>query len=189
MANAHLADIRQRALNNRALAESLVADMSVEQLGWSPTPKSWSPVEVLEHLNSAAEKYHALIHNAIAGSRGRGLRDDGEWRTGWLQRWFVNQIEPKPKMRPLPAPGSFVPAPGRPVDTRSRDRFFELGESLQDLLGEAEGVSISKVRLGSPITPVLRFNIGEAVWLLVAHEHRHLLQIQRVCAHPQYPSS
>ena len=189
MANQHLVEMRQRAWTNRAVADKLVANMSVGQLGWSPAPKSWSPIEVLEHLNGAAEKYHGLIHDALVRSRERGLQDDRSFRAGWLQRWFINQIEPKPQMRKLSAPSAYRPARGLPVDARSRDRFFELCDSLQELLGEAEGASISGVRFGSPVTPLLRLNVGEALWMLVAHEHRHLLQIQRICAHPKYPNS
>lgn len=187
MANAHLEDMRQRSLHNRSLADGLIGNMSVEQLGWSPAPKSWSPVEVLDHMNNAAEKYHVLVRRTIERSRERGLQDSASFRPGWLQRWFVNQIEPKANTRPLPAPGAFRPIVRQSVDTHIRDRFFELCNSLQELLSEADGVALTKLRFASPVSPLLRFNLGEAFWLLVAHEHRHLLQIQRLCANPQYP--
>jgi len=187
MANAHLEEMRQRSTSNRAMAETLVKPMSTEQLGWCPAPKSWSAVEVLEHLNSASEKYLALIRKTLARSRQRRRVDDGAFRSGWLQRWFINQIEPRPAMRRLSAPGAFRPVTGQPVDPRSRDRFFALSTSLQELLVEADGLSLSQPRFASPVTPLLRFNVGEAFWMLVAHEHRHLLQIQRICDNPHYP--
>ncbi len=76
---------------------------------------------------------------------------------------------------------------GGEADCALRDHFFKGTDTLMNLLREADDVNLSKVRFGSPITPLLRFNIGEAFWLLVAHENRHLLQIQRICAHTNYP--
>jgi hypothetical protein len=189
MADAHLEHMRQRALDNRQLAERLITGMSVAQLGWNPAPRSWSPIEVLEHLNNAAEKYQRLIQGCIERSREHKLHDAGDFRPGWFQGWLIKQLEPKPKSRALPAPSAFRPVAGSQVDPRIRDRFFELSDSLCGLLGDAEGVSLSRVRFPSPISPLVRFNLGESFWLLVAHEHRHLLQIQRICSHPQYPRS
>jgi hypothetical protein len=188
MANPHLDRMRERARSNRRAAESLVARMTPEQLGWRPAASSWSAIEVLEHLNRVAAGYHARIQRAIETCRHRNLVDDGGFRTGWLQRWFIRQLEPRPHQRRLPAPRAFRPVQRACVDESVRDHFFELSDRSLQLLGEADGVHLHRMRFSSPVTPLLRFNLGEAFWVLVAHEDRHLQQVQRIRSGPGFPS-
>jgi hypothetical protein len=187
MQNPHLQNLQARAHENRVLAQDLLRDLSPSQLAWNPAPKSWNALEVLDHINNAAEKYFAGIRQTIEQTRARALRDSGAFRPGFLQGRFIQMLEPKPGARALPAPGRFVPQKRHEADCAVRDRFFENADALQQLLGEADGLHLSKVRFASPVTPLLRFNLGEAFWLLVAHENRHLLQIQRIRSHPGFP--
>jgi len=188
VANPHLEQMRQRVTDNRVLADRLVSPLVPEQLGWRPAPGAWSTIEVLEHLNRTAAGYHKGIQRMIEASRRRNLLDDGTFRPGRLQRWFIGQLEPRPGMRRLPAPGPFRPQPSAHVDESIRERYFELNDVLLRLVTEADGVLLHRVRCASPITPLLRFNLGEAFWLLVAHDARHLTQIQRILASPGYPA-
>ena len=187
MGNTHLQEIALRARNNKTLAESLLGDMTTQQMAWNPAPDSWNALEVLDHLNSAAEQYFELIQKTVDRTRARGLVATDSFRPGFLQSRFIQLLEPKPGSRALPAPGKFRPKSKGEADCGLRDRFLANTDALQTLLREADGVHLSKVRFASPATPLLRFNIGEAFWLLVAHENRHLLQIQRICAHEGYP--
>jgi hypothetical protein len=188
MTNPHLDRMRTRARDNRSLADSLLTPMIPEQLGWRPAPRSWSAIEVLEHLNRAAEGYLERIQRALDTSRRRRLVDDGRFRAGWVQSWFIRQVEPRADMRRLPAPGAFRPVERASVDESIRERYFECNDLLLQLMLEADGVHLYRVRFASPITPLLRFNLGEAFWMLVAHEARHLQQIQRIAASPGYPA-
>ena len=189
MGDTHLQEIRLRAHNNKALAEGLLGEMTVQQMAWSPAPQSWNALEVLDHVNRAAEEYFELIQKAVVRTRARHLLAADSFRPGFLQSRFIRLLEPKPGSRRLPAPGKFHPQNKGEADGELLDRFFENADTLQTLLHEADGVHLSKVRFASPVTPLLRFNIGEAFWLLVAHENRHLLQIQRICAHTGYPGT
>ena len=188
MGSSHLQEIQRRARNNTTLAEGLLRDMSPEQLAWNPAAKSWNALEVLDHLNSSAEQYFERIEPAIEQTRARGQLDRGSFRAGFFQGRFIQMLEPKPGTRSLPAPKRFCPPDRSAADCALRERFFENADSLQALLRQADGLHLSKVRFASPVTPLLRFNIGEAFWLLVAHENRHLLQIQRIRTHPDFPA-
>jgi hypothetical protein len=189
MGTAHLHGLQLRARNNRTLAENLLGGMTAQQMAWNPAAKSWNTLEVLDHLNLAAEKYFELIQKTVARTRARGLGAAESFRPGFLQGRFIQMLEPKPGARALPAPSGFCPLSKGEADYELRERFFKNTDTLQTLLQEAEDVNLSKVRFASPVTPLLRFNIGEAFWLLVAHESRHLLQIQKICAHSSYPGT
>lgn len=57
--------MRQRAADNRRLAEDLVSPLIPEQLGWRPAAGAWSGIEVLDHLNRTATGYQAGIHRVL----------------------------------------------------------------------------------------------------------------------------
>lgn len=60
---------------------------------------------------------------------------------------------------------------------------------LAALLERAAGADIVRARLASPVMPLLKLNVGEALELQVVHIARHLAQARRVREDAAFPSS
>lgn len=78
--------------------------------------------------------------------------------------------------------------PGDNVSADAPDRFVEQQEALIRLIGKAEGVGLRATVVRFPFTRLLRLRLGEALTLLVHHQHRHLRQIQAVIQQGDFPA-
>jgi hypothetical protein len=50
-------------------------------------------------------------------------------------------------------------------------------------------VDLNRIKVRSPITPLVRFNLGDALTLQVVHAQRHLAQARRVREHAEFPQA
>jgi hypothetical protein len=58
---------------------------------------------------------------------------------------------------------------------------------MKQLLIRAADVTWARVRLRSPVTSLIRLNLGDAFNITVVHEERHFGQIDRIMAMPGFP--
>jgi len=58
------------------------------------------------------------------------------------------------------------------------DAFLATVERLRSAIVEADGHDLG-VGFSSPVAPLIRLNLGDALRVLVVHCHRHLAQVER----------
>ncbi|MEM8964092.1 MAG: DinB family protein [Acidobacteriota bacterium] len=167
----------------RRQVDTLVAETTAEQRAWQPEPTSWSIDQVLAHLNVTAEQYHPRVQRLMDRLRSRGLTSNRLYRPSPFAKLFNYVAGPENNMK-LKAPGKFVPPSAAP-DTLERYRGQQ--EELGGLISQADGLDLNKLSLGSPITPLIRFSLGEALELLCVHQKRHLRQVEGIRKHPRFP--
>lgn len=163
---------------------ALAAPLSQEQLDWRPEPNRWSIGECLQHLHLGHHPYLPVIERAIADGWERGLVGGGA-RYGWLDRWFIRNLESPPKRR-MKAPKKLQPASSRPKDELVADVLGGLA-ALTALLPGANGLDLGRVRVRSPVFALLNFRLGAVFAFLAGHYRRHLWQADQVKAAPGFP--
>ena len=180
---AHVTRLRELA----SAAEELLAGLSLEQLRWKPGPDRWSVAEVLGHVNSVNRQYLDYCDEQIRRGREQGKLSDGPFHYGRLETWFVDQLEPSAKRR-LKAPGAFAPA--RSDASGSEPAELKSGlDRLQQAIVSANGLDLARIKVRSPVSALLRFRLGAAFRLMVAHTDRHLLQATSVTETAGFPPS
>lgn len=80
--------------------------------------------------------------------------------------------------RKLRAPRAFAPVSGPQAGVT--EAFFALQDALRSLIERTDGLDLGRITVSSPITNLLRFNVFEAMSVVLAHERRHLWQAARV---------
>ena len=60
--------------------------------------------------------------------------------------------------------------------------FSSLQSKLIDLLHEADGLDLKKIRLISPFDKRVKYNLYSAFRIVVAHQRRHLWQAEKAIA-------
>jgi hypothetical protein len=183
----HLTWVLARSANVVAGVQNLGRNHSAAQLGWKPSPVDWCMIECIAHLEAAAVPYHPRIRVAIDRTRERNLHSTGPFRSNFLVRAFIRSLEPTAQ-RKMKAPALFQPQQVGVLDVGVIERYLRSLRELVELIHAADGWDISRVRLASPITPLIRLNIGEALWLLVAHAERHLQQANSLATRPGFPA-
>ena len=88
--------------------------------------------------------------------------------------------------RKTPSPQIF-----RPAEPRANvvEEYIKVREDLLLLMESAGGIDLRRNKLTSPVSKLIRINLGDAFLILVVHTQRHLHQIARVRAHPDFPKA
>jgi DinB superfamily len=155
-----------------------IDSLNETQLLQQPAAGGWSLAQVMEHLNVYCRHYLPLIELAI--KQGSGVRNT--YQSGWLGEYFTKLMQPLPdgtitkKMQ--------APANAKPVQALNalevKHEFEHHQHHLIKLLQEAHRADWQKVRIPTSLSQWIRLRMGDTLRFFVAHEYRHLLQMQRI---------
>ncbi len=179
-------------LNGRA--DELFARHSPEELFRKPSRKSWSIAQCVEHMDTSLGLYLPAFEATLASGAPKG---SGPFAWGPIARRWIRLVGPGgPK---LPSPPSMwprraakVPAsgakgevrPGPDVALPDPDALladFRAGnDRLAGLIRSSDGLDLARIRMRSPVIPVLRFSVGAWFETCVQHSLRHMAQAERL---------
>lgn len=162
-------------------AARLFADLDDERFNARPAEGKWSAAECLTHLVVSGEALLPPLDDAIRRGREHEILGRGPFRYGRLGEWFVRQVggDGSPPPRRFPAPRLYAPPRRRrPVGPALRE-FHDLQEALSDRLQLSSGLDLARLRVRSPVTPLLRLSLGQWFRLVAGHQRRHLGQARR----------
>jgi hypothetical protein len=144
-----------------------------ERLARPPADGGWSAAQVFEHLAIADESYLAMLRKLDP----RALPPAGAdpvWRPTLGGRMLVWSFRTPRKFR---APRIYLPPAPRP---QVIEAFVTGIEELVSLMNALDGAEWRRVGLRSPVTQLIRLNLGDAFSILIHHAERHFGQIDRV---------
>jgi len=145
-----------------------------------PHPTSWSAAECLAHLSLSTDLFLPTLRKAIDDARERGFKSDAQPKMdviGRVLRWF---LEPPIRQR-LKTTAPFVPRSAR-AKAEAFGEFSALQSKLSDLLQEAKGLDLRRIKVISPFDKRVKYNLYSAFRILVAHQRRHLWQAEQAVA-------
>jgi hypothetical protein len=154
----------------------LAAELDETRWQTSPRQGAWSAGECIAHLNETNRKYSAAIRDTVeSGSAERWAGTS--FRYGMLERWFVNSLEPPPKMK-VSAPKLFVPD-GVSSRDEAMAEWNRIHLELIALLERSDGLHLSRDKVVSPVSRFLKLSLGISFALVAAHNRRHIYQAKR----------
>lgn len=160
-------------------AESL-KQLTPKQLNYKPDAKTWSVLEIVEHLNIFGRHYLPLAEKGIARSKGGKNKDT--FSSGLWGEKLTGTMKPKPNGE-IPSPmgtlKKFDPAKQNLPTRNSLDEFIQQQHTLLKLLETADKQDLEGVRVTSTLGPIIRFKLGDTYRFTIAHIQRHLLQIDK----------
>ncbi len=168
-------------------ARSLTQPLSDEQFNWRPHSAGWSVAMCLEHLNATARWYLPMIDEGIAEAMQLGRYGEGPFTYSWLERLLIRRTEPPPWPR-LKTPAAVLPQADR---KRAEVMSALLAYQVQyvDRLRQASGVHLTRARVSSPMSSLIRLSLGGSFLLMAAHERRHLWQARQLTREPGFPGA
>ncbi|MBZ5609398.1 MAG: DinB family protein [Acidobacteriia bacterium] len=148
-----------------------------QALNWRPLGKSWSVLQVVQHLALANRFLAAAIDRGLPSDPGPELESDRIF-PGLVWRLLLAMVEPQ-----FPLKG-FAPAVLRPPPTlldadTTLAAYLASHECLRTLAARCSGLDVNRKRLRHPILR-LRMSVGCVFLLVTVHERRHLVQAERV---------
>jgi hypothetical protein len=170
-------DLRGRLVALDAKLSAVRARLDDRVLLWQPPEGGWSIGQVMEHLCVSHDSYldpmRALVGNRPAGA----AREDNGWKPSFAGRLLVSGLKGE---RKLPSPRKYRVGPhARPEVARELASRHDI---IARVLESAGTYDWRRIRVRSPVLPLLRMNLGDCFEVLVVHEERHFRQIDRLLA-------
>lgn len=184
VANAHLKALLADIAEIDQEVTAILSGYSAAQLTWKPAPQEWSITECFDHLIVFGHQYYPKVQQTIEQTRQKNLHESRPFRPSWFGKIFINTQKPNSGWKTKTFK---IFKPGHSPDAATGQRFLEQQQTLIDLIRQADGYDLNTFKLTSPITSLLKFSIGEALWMLVVHQQLHLQQANAVAQLAEFP--
>lgn len=166
-------------------ARELGAGLSDEQIAWTPPEGGWGVGQCFEHLIVVADQYEATLGPCLEKARKEARTPSLAGHTPTLAgRFLINGVKAANPRR-LKAPRVFAPSP------KARENvvegFCDRHDRVAEAVRQARGIDLCAYKVASPVSRLIRLNLGDALLVLVYHAERHLNQATRVTEHPEFP--
>ena len=174
-----LKTVIEEADRNSQGAQQLVDGLSDHQMSWTSSPDRWSIAQCLDHLAVTSRQFNSHFTTAINQGRQKSpVKSALPYKPSWVGGWLIRQVVPE-TTRKVPAPKVFRPAQSALIEG-ALENFLNQQSIFLGFVREAQGIDYNKVRLRSPVTPLMRYSLADAFVVTVVHGWRHLAQARRV---------
>ena len=161
-----------------ARLHALVRAVPAERWPVRRDPARWSVAECVVHLNLTAAVYEGILREGLARCPRPARPFTGRYRRDLLG-WFLWRTMPPPVKTRYKTVAAFIPESVAPVPQLVAE--FERLQAMQlALLGEADGRPLNGVKVTSPFSAKVRYNLYSCFSILPAHQHRHLWQAEQI---------
>ncbi len=181
-----LQTVIEEARKNSEDATLLASQLSDEQLNWTSNPQKWSMAQCLDHLAVTGSRFDKYYTDAIKHGRKKWpVREPIPYRPTFVGGWLLNYVTPDVR-KTVPSPKVFRPAISGAIKG-SLEKFLKQQDIFMDFIRAATGLDYNRIRLRSPVTPLMRYSLADAFVVTVLHGQRHLGQARRMRETPGFP--
>jgi hypothetical protein len=159
-------------------AKSDFGDLSVEQINWKPSAKSWSVGQCLDHLIEANCRMLAKAEPIIHGKHNPTFFERLPLVSKFFGKLVLGAVDPK-TVRKTKNPGIFDPAKSD-LEVDVIEKFVAEQEKIIAAMKASEGVDLERTIMTSPVAVFVTYSVFDAFRIITAHEKRHFQQAKRV---------
>lgn len=158
--------------------------LTENQINWKPYEKKWSVGECLDHLvvthklyNSKIKELQPLFKDSDEGSF--------EFKHTFSGRMILKYVDPNSTTK---AKTFKVFKPSlREINTNIIGSFCEEVETMISFAEKLRGVDLTKIKISSPVTKLLRMNVGDVLLINLYHDKRHINQAEKIMMETNFP--
>lgn len=143
-----------------------------------PDNGGWSAAECIDHLIATGSDYCDQYEKALREVIARDKKLTGELKYSWFGQRFISFVEPPVRFK-AKSPKKWRPDSDINLN-KAAAAYLQLQDRYIDLIAATEGWDISKVKLPSPATKLIKFSGLEMLGINSAHQRRHILQAKKV---------
>lgn len=160
--------------------QQIFSELSDEDCERKPTPDSWSPLQVIEHLNITANGYLEDVREKFMKKEKFPTGEVSEIKftiTGKILKFFG----PDGKLR-IKAPKILRPVKNNPERKITLEKFYNIQNEIISIIRNCkeDKIDINQIKIKSPVTSLVRVRLGEFFVFTLGHEMRHLKQIKKI---------
>lgn len=159
-------------------AHSLVTGLPGDAGSRRPAPDRWSIAECFDHLAKTNNAYLAEMEKAAVSARARQRFRKGPATPGFLGAWFARTQEPPVRQR-MKAFRSIVPQAQASLGP-ALEGFLTSHAKVRAFATTNADLDLARIRFRNPFVWGVRFSLASALWIIAAHERRHLWQARQI---------
>ena len=178
----HLIGAAQKA-EKFMLAE--FGSLRADQLNWNHDTESWSIGQCLDHIVVTDTLYFPDFEKIMEGSYRMNFWEKYSPLSNLFGKMLVNQVSEVPT-RKFKSPRSFRPEQ-QPIGTEIITRFSKHQDTLVNFMQSVKPEQLRKIRISSPASRFVTYNLQQALQMMVQHQYRHLNQAIRVKTRTGFP--
>lgn len=165
------------------------ASLTDGQINFHTSDGKWSVGECFDHLIVSNRMYYdKLAEKLNTGKLKNRKSDDIHVINTFLGNKIIQTVKPDSNKR-MKTFRVFEPA-----NTKFNDEVFEKFTHLQNkfvqLIGNFKKTDLSKVKVSSPVSKLIRLNIADVLMIIIHHNNRHIKQAEKIvdlCFFPKEP--
>ena len=161
-------------------ASSIVNSVDFEQLKQRPQPDTWSLAECIVHLNLASQAYINILDDTYEQISTKQMYAEKQFKMDLLGRFLKWTLEPPPmSIFKVKTTERFQPVVIEPM-SEVLPTFLALQEQLKASIDAANALPLDQIKVVSPFSSKIKYNLFSCFNILLAHERRHLWQAEKV---------
>ncbi len=165
-------------------ANKQFSGLSENQINWKPSEEKWSVGECIDHLVVTHKLYNSRIKELqpLFEDLGEG---SFKFKHSFSGRMILKYVDPNSTTRAKTFK-VFKPSM-RQINTNIIRSFCEEVETMISFAGKLHGADLTKIKISSPVTRLLRMNVGDALLINLYHDKRHLNQAEKIINETNFP--
>jgi DinB family protein len=165
-------------------ADELFGVLTVDQLNWKPSEKSWSIGQCFDHLIKTNHQFYPEFDKLAAGTRKNSFWENYSPFTAWGGRFLVNAVTADSKKAKAPSKSIVPPSD---IEADIVGRFVRHIDEVNQKVTACAGADREKTIVTSPFLAVFTYKLDDAYSVLVEHTKRHFRQAKRVMETEGFP--
>ncbi|MFT6866587.1 MAG: hypothetical protein ACJA08_001418 [Cyclobacteriaceae bacterium] len=162
--------------------ESNIAILDQEVLNWKENDKKWSVLEILSHLNQVCELYFPKFEKVLSQAKPLPEGKFLSKQNTILGQLSIYSMLPKNRKRrfKMTTFNFFEPVSSPEFTEKTISKYLENKERLNQFINQARFLDLSRLKISTALGDKVRFYIPECFEFLLAHEERHMIQLEEV---------
>lgn len=164
------------------------ASLTPEQINFRPIADKWSVGECFEHLIISHRLYYDKLSAIIEKNNLKGRKEDKEVFHTFFGKKIISAVKPDSSKK-IKTFKVFKPLSSE-LNDEVFERFILLQNKFVKLCDLLQNTYLSKTKLSSPVSKIIRLNTADILLIIIHHNNRHIhqaAQIVDLCFFPKEP--
>jgi hypothetical protein len=164
------------------------ASLTPEQINFRPIADKWSVGECFEHLIISHRLYYDKLSAIIEKNNLKVRKEDKEVFNSFFGKKIISAVKPDSNKK-IKTSKIFKPLSSE-LNDEVFERFILLQNKFVRLCYRLQDADLSKIKLSSPVSKIIRLNAADVLIIIIHHNNRHIhqaAQIVDLCFFPKEP--
>ena len=151
--------------------------LSSELMNSKPAPESWSAAECFEHLLQTNQLYFPVFQNILDKIVFEKHNSETEFKHTFIGKMIMKTVDPE-QCKKYKSPKAFRINVSE-VRKDILPQFLNQHKQLNSIIKKFEDVDLTKIKIVSPASKFIKYNLGDCLLIIAYHNKRHILQAER----------